>query len=83
MGPFFATPAATALSLDAVCLVARSNGAIIPFGGVASLCGSRACGSRPALTWAPVTKVLLSRVITLPCGAVLASLAYWIGSRFW
>lgn len=28
--------------------------------------------------WAPVTKVLLSWLITLPCGAAFAALAYWI-----
>lgn len=31
--------------------------------------------------WAPVTKVLLSWVITLPCGAAFAALAYWIAFR--
>ncbi|HTD66998.1 MAG TPA: inorganic phosphate transporter [Candidatus Limnocylindria bacterium] len=28
--------------------------------------------------WAPVSKVLLSWVITLPCGAVFAALMYWL-----
>jgi inorganic phosphate transporter, PiT family len=28
--------------------------------------------------WAPVTKVLLSWVITLPCGALFAALMYWL-----
>jgi PiT family inorganic phosphate transporter len=28
--------------------------------------------------WSPVTKVLLSWVVTLPCGATLAALTYWI-----
>jgi inorganic phosphate transporter, PiT family len=31
--------------------------------------------------WSPVIKVLLSWVITLPCGAALAALAYWIVSN--
>jgi PiT family inorganic phosphate transporter len=28
--------------------------------------------------WSPVTKVLLSWVVTLPCGAIFAALIYWI-----
>jgi PiT family inorganic phosphate transporter len=28
--------------------------------------------------WAPVTKVLLSWIVTLPCGAAFAALMYWI-----
>jgi inorganic phosphate transporter, PiT family len=31
--------------------------------------------------WAPVNKVLLSWVITLPCGAAFAAFAYWLTQR--
>ena len=43
-----------ALTFLAVCFLAYSNGANDNFKGVASLFGSRTCGSRTAISWATV-----------------------------
>ena len=72
----------------ATCFLAYSNGANDNFKGVASLFGRRTCSYKTAISWATITTrqakwksvvgVLLSWVITLPCAAALAALAYLV-----